>query len=406
MSNPSLSVSTAWTDALSASMVGLAKAKLEEVLMRFTEVVATDCKVERSILCSIWSRVAPDCAMDLKAAIEKETKKKEAEVKKLQKKEEEKNGPGCEYVYGPKAKKANQPCGEFCKDDTVAEDGKVYCNKHKKQVGSKHTCCFVFGPKASNHGEECGARITKDVEPFNREGEYEDHDYEGKWICKKHTEQVNKALDRKDNQCTHEYGEKSKNAGERCTSLAKEGGKCAKHQGGKKEKSDTTAEKDKRKAAKKGNDKKSDEDDEDDVKPLPDKKKVAVIEAKSTKAEKPSKKAVNDNRIMVKLNFKKKGGTPKFVHTLCKNDGGTDFSAFVDITSGLVCINPDDSDAKSAEPDTIQSLGVWDNDLQTFVELTPEAIVYSESVSIPVFVPDESSDEEDPEEQDSDDSND
>ena len=201
-------------------------------MLRFTEAVSSECKVDRNTLIAIWNKVAPDCTLDLKLVIERENKKKELETKKLQKKESELRGPHCQYVW-KKAKRPDEVCGDFCKDGAPAEDGKLYCGKHRKQIGSKATLASSSLARSKQLGNVCGSRIAKDGVIFDREGEHEDHDYCNKWLCKKHITQVEKALDRKDNQCQHIFGEKSKKEGEQCTSKAVDGGdRCKKHQAG------------------------------------------------------------------------------------------------------------------------------------------------------------------------------
>jgi hypothetical protein len=93
-------------------------------------------------------------------------------------------------------------------------------------VGTEYKCEFVFGYRSGEYaGRPCGARDAKFIET----GEYDGHDYRNHWLCERHTIQVNKELNSKDNQCTHIFGNKAKNAGERCPCIAKKNGKCAKH---------------------------------------------------------------------------------------------------------------------------------------------------------------------------------
>ena len=117
-------LSTAWLEAMNTCLVNATKGKFEELLLHFTQEVATELKVDRERLCAIWNRVAPDCEMNLKASIERETREKEAEIRKHKRMEERKAGPKCQYPYGPKSKKPDQLCGDWCKIGTPGSDGK------------------------------------------------------------------------------------------------------------------------------------------------------------------------------------------------------------------------------------------------------------------------------------------
>jgi len=409
-SSPSLAVSDNLTLAFAASLAQAAKAKLEDVLVRFTDAVITEFNVDREKILAIWARVAPDCATDLTLAVQKEAKKKESEIKKMAQKETQKTGPHCGYRYGPKANKANQLCQDFCKNPEPAEDGITYCNKHNKQVASKHTCVYVYGEKAlKKKGTLCKARVAKDANPFACENEL----YDGKWLCKRHTEQVNKAIAREANHCTHEYSEKSKTPGALCTSMATANGKCSKHQGGGKKDKAKTAEKDKRKAAKAGGDD-TDEDDEkiipaDEQKGSTSSKKKADKKEKKEKKEKSGekkdksgdkkekkdkkdttegskkKKVHVEEKVDAKVNFKLTKGKArptKFVATTSINDQKQTFTVFVDTDSGLVCINPTDPNSQEFDVDNVRAYGVWANDSQTFGNLTDEAITYADKLNI------------------------
>ena len=396
-----------WTEALTASLVSMAKAKLEDVLLKFTEAVSIECNIDKSVLCAIWNKVAPDCAMDLQSAIERENKKKELEVKKTQKKKDEEKGPHCQYVFGDKAKRSNEECGEACKDVTTAEDGKCYCSKHRKQVTSKHTCCFIFGEKAKKSGQPCGARITKDSTAFDREGEYEGHEYNGEWLCKRHNDQVNKALDRFDNRCTHVFSEKSQgHAGEQCKSIAKSGGKCAKHvSGGKKEKVKKD-EKEQRKVLKNGEDEVSNEEEEE-VKPKKTKTKKAESKEKKVKGDSDSRKKEKEKKSKVaevvdesesqkssssssttltvkKIHFPAKAKELKFVARRVVGQDDIAFIAFIDMSTGLTCVNTSNPQNTEVVQDKFFATGVWNNDEQIFDSLTEEAVVYCGIVGIPV----------------------
>src|SRR5271155_2157086 len=75
-------LSTAWSEALTATLIHKTKEQFESLLLRFTEEVAAEYKLEREGLTAIWNRVAPDCAVNIKAAINRETAAKEAEVRR------------------------------------------------------------------------------------------------------------------------------------------------------------------------------------------------------------------------------------------------------------------------------------------------------------------------------------
>jgi hypothetical protein len=203
---------------ISASVSASIQNHLETILAKFTQAVAVECNIDAGKLEKIWEDVAPEYASSISSLLDKENKRK----KKL---EEKNDDVACKYVFGPKAGRAGEECSGVCKDPAPQEDGKTYCNKHKKQILSKHVCEFVFGEKAKKAGEYCSARIAKDEVVFVSD----ENEYDNKWLCKRHKVQTEKAIERSQNQCTHVYGPKSKRANERCSSIAKNGTKCAKH---------------------------------------------------------------------------------------------------------------------------------------------------------------------------------
>lgn len=384
------------TEALAAHVTAYAKQKFEDILVRIVNAVAEECDIKKTKLGEIISRVAPECAADLNSAIEREQKRKEMEVKRLQKKMEEASGPHCQYVFGEKAKRAGEECGDACKDASPSEDGKVYCKKHSKQIGAKHSCCFVFGEKAKKAGQVCGSRVAKDSTPFELDGEYaEGVNYHGEWLCKRHTEQVAKSLTRKSQQCKHVFGEKSARSGEQCTSQAKgESEYCSKHQGGgKKEKSKKEAA-EKRKKAKsdevaesKENTKESKKDKKKDKKSKKDEsssssgkssgsKKKDESSSSSGKSSGSDKKKGNKD-LTIKHNFTKRAGAKAdFVVKSAINTENEKISFFVDRNSGLVCVNLSDPGATEIAMDELCMIGVWDNKTQTHGDLTEEACAY------------------------------
>lgn len=251
---------------LSQKIFTAAVTRLESLFIKLSEEISKETSLSGERIFELWNKISPDCQVDFNLAIKNEMKVKEQEEKKHKKREEEKDLPTCEYQYGPNATKANQLCGEPCKDK-LASDGKNYCSRHLRQVDSKKRCVFVYGPKAINPGTECQARVAKKTEEFTLDGTYEGRTYKGCWMCQKHQKQVTKAISKKEKQCTYISGKNSKNPGTRCKSICKSGDLCTAHANTKKAKA-RTAEENKqniRKELKKGSAVKDESDNESEI---------------------------------------------------------------------------------------------------------------------------------------------
>lgn len=207
----SLILSKESIQGFSEHVFDIATAKLESLLILFCKEIVAESGMSPDDIFSKWNKISPDFQVSLKAAEDREHKIKLQEEKKHKPKDTENKGSAtCQYKYGPLATKANQLCGENCKTDEPAADGKTYCSRHLKQLTSKHTCCFVYGQKSNKAGEECGSRVAKKSEAFDLEGLYEGKVYKGSWMCKKHTDQVSKALSKHKDASVKKKSAKSK----------------------------------------------------------------------------------------------------------------------------------------------------------------------------------------------------
>lgn len=247
-----MSISEESVTLINAKIFSALTGGLESVLIRLSDEIAKESNLSRERVFDIWNKIVPDCQTDFSIAIKNEVKLKEQEEKKHKKREEDKSAVKCEYKYGEKASKPNQLCGDPCKGNKKALDGKNYCAKHLRQVDSKKKCVFVYGSKAANPGTECGARIGRKSGEFDVDGEYEGKSYKGCLLCQKHQRQVIEALYKKKKQCTHIAGKNSKTPGKRCTSICKSGTLCAAHAKTGKKTAEKSNKKDVRKTLKKG----------------------------------------------------------------------------------------------------------------------------------------------------------
>lgn len=324
------------SQVIANSILCVTKTRIEEILVKFSLALKEECNIDTDSLCNIWKNIYKE-SPDLGIAIKKQEKKS---IKPD-------DGVTCEFVLGPKSVNAGTCCGELCKDSEPWNDGKHYCGKHKRQVSSRHSCEFIMGPKSKpeKRGLSCGSRIVKNSTIYSQEGEYEGHDYNGKWLCKKHTKQVTNAIDKLNNQCVHIFGEKSKNKGERCKSRATPGSdRCSKHpNGGKREKTQEKKKDDKKNALKKDQEKKEDK----------------------------KKKLKRETKIIIDNNFEDKRNV-EYIEKPIEFENGTNM-VYVDKNSGMVCIEHEGSK---------WLLGIWNNEEQSFDPATKESIKYAKGHDI------------------------
>lgn len=379
-------MSTNFSTELAAMVSNTVAATVTDLFGKFTTAVADECDVSIETLTSIWDRVAPEVATEIGAELARLKERKVTELKRIEQKQIQAAGPHCSYVFGDKANRAGEQCGSFCKNSVADADGNHFCSKHSKMTESKHTCEFVFGDGAKKAGECCGARIPKDSAKFEGDGDYDD-----KWLCKRHTSQANKAIDRVNNQCVHIFGEKSSKAGDRCTSAAKENGRCSKHiKAGEKSAAIGKARKD---AA---ND--SDDDEEKKAEPKTNVKKNGGKKTSDKKKDgkKKGDKKKKGKKIDVTIDFTVPDGddereTDFTVVKVSSEDGK--FYAMVDVNSGLVVTDTEETDNKkmkfSASNENIVAIGVWDAEDGNYSELTDDAAKYAESIGIKTEIEEE-----------------
>ncbi len=333
-------------------------------------------------LIKIWNEVIPEFVMDCDLMVAKENDKKKKEIEKIEKKKKEQGGPFCEYIWGPKSQKNGSSCGEFCKNSEPASDGKTYCNRHIKQIMSKHKCEFINGDKTKNPGTKCGANIKPDAVIFSLDGEYKGNSYKNCWLCKKHTSMVENNMTCADEsiQCQHIYTDKSKThaSGERCDKkAAKDSIMCGRHKkGNAKSKASKATDQKKKELVKESEEDKSEEKSEQEVEVESKTKSPMKSTMKSGKISKP------EDKLMVVTNFKlvkNKARKENFVHRKKINDERESFYIFVDTNSGLVYINPNNESTVEIDTNSLTALGIWDNDDQTYAKLVPEAAIYAKA---------------------------
>lgn len=372
-----------FSESFSAVISNSINTLLDKVLVIFAQRLMTkiketyDIEISADTINSAWKEVAPEYDIDIKRSIELEHVKREASLKKLEKKS---GGLQCNWVFGKRSKeRSNQPCPEVCKEDSVGSDGKHYCSKHLKMVNSRHACEYEL--KSGEHaGELCGKNVLgKDgSEPHTFQGVekktedgiemdtvYHDTDYAGKWICGKHTSQLNEGISKGEHpQCKHIFTkckDEEKNDTQ-CTSRATKDGFCGKHSKNKKSKEDGEKKNQRKKA----------------------------IDGEDTKksAAKPVYKCKNQYT-----------GKAELVSDKFKNDTDDECYAILDITSGLVFA---DRRVDSSVPLNIKNIqhmtviGQWDNKSQVYLESVDDDSTinsYLESNNLPTLEVEEVDDE-------------
>jgi hypothetical protein len=352
---PSFSVDK-FSSVLAESINAHANQKINEFFIKLS-INLKDNGVEIEKIYNCWNKAMTKVKLPQDFIVQLQQK-----VKTTEKKEEKKASEPeikCEFILGAKSKNANMPCGELCKIKEPYSDGKTYCTKHLKQVSNKHTCEFIIGSKAKEDKRDkpCGARIVKGVTAFEEQGEFC-----GKWLCKKHTNQVTKQIEKQKNRCVHIFGERSSKPNTRCTSTAVEGGRCSHHKNsGKKQE-----QKDNINVVKSIIEASNEQDEKKETKQTENKK---TKDKKSTTTKSKAKKQeTKPNEEEIKIDFSlEPHREPDFIIKPFEfEDGAKDL--LIDKNSGMTCI---------VHEDVKYLIGIWDNSSNTYNEYTQEAADYA-----------------------------
>lgn len=416
---PELSLSDAISSLFKASEMEFGK-RMMTMFSRFLHAMNQKIDNKESItkefLIEAWTKASGMTIESVRIALAKEEKRTKNEGSKLKAKAEQAHGPFCGHVYGKKSeKKGGKVCGLFCANKTMFRSKKGdminLCNKHIRNAATKHTCQM---PGANGL---CGKRVADTVlEPFAREGTWKDVSYCGLWLCKQHEPLANKNLDKADHPCSY----KGSKTGKRCDKVAQKDSdgnwtdKCASHN--KKGKKSGKKAADQRKALKKGKDKSKkskkgqEKEDEVVVSEIKDDDKTSEnAESKSSESKRPAKSgkpakqeesdsesedidnesgsdSENENDaepLTVELKFDlKKPADQDWVLRKSVNEDNDAFNFFVDRNSGLVGYNEDDTSSEEASNSTLTPLGIWDNDVQSYLELSEDAKKYAKKIGI------------------------
>ena len=307
--------------AISKSFSPIVLEHMENFLSIFALEVCAKCNLEEQKLVDIWNSTCSEKFknINMEALIEKAKRKQKAQETREKKLAE---NPVCEFVNAN-----DKQCESASKE--VFED-KHYCNKHHKQLASKHTCEYIKKDKSV-----CEHRVKGGVDAFKFDG----NDYNNKFLCSNHISVVNKAIERLKNHCNHV----SKN-GKQCTSSKLEDSDvCKKHCKDAQEKKDKES-------------------------------KLSAIKGKKTKEEK-----LPD--IKLEINFSLKKNKPhaelQFVNRVINES-----VVFIDMNSGLVCHNPDNTESTKASNDQLVAIGVWNSDAQSYDNLDTVAVKYAKAHKI------------------------
>ena len=352
-----------FVSVLANSINSHANQKINDIFIKLS-VNLKEKGVELDKICGCWSKVMSSVNLPEDFVIQLQQK-----VKTIEKKEEKKASEPeikCEFLMGAKSKTPNMPCGEMCKLKEPYSDGHHYCSKHLKQVSNKHTCEFIVGSKAKEDKRDkpCGSRIVKGAKAFDQEGEFC-----GKWLCKKHTTQVNKHVEKQKNRCVHIYGERSSKPNTRCTSTAVENGRCSHHKNsGKKQEEKSNIDIVKSAIEGSNQQEKKENAQKTKTKTKTEKKTAETKTTKTnTKTEHTTKtSSVNNDEISINFALEPHRDPDFIVKSFEFEDGFQDI--LIDKNSGMTCIEHEDMKFL---------IGIWNNSTQSYDEFTQEAIDYA-----------------------------
>jgi hypothetical protein len=305
--------------AISKSFSPLVLEHMENFLSSFALEVSSKLNIEEQKLVEIWNNTCAEKFknINMEALIDKAKRKQKAQETREKKLKE---NPVCEFIN------ANDKQCESASKEIFEE--KHYCNKHFKQLSSKHTCEYIKKDKSV-----CGHRVKGGVDAFKHDG----NEYDGKFLCSNHISVVNKGIERLKNRCIH-----VSKTGKQCTSSKLEDSDvCKKHSKDAQEKK----EKETKVSAIKGNKKSKEEK-------LPD---INLEIDFSLKKNKPHAELQFVNRII------------------------NDTVVFIDMNSGLVCHNPDNTQSTKASNDQLVAIGVWNSDVQSYDKIDASAIKYAKA---------------------------
>ena len=204
-----------------------------------------------------------------------------------------------------------------------------FCVKHYKQIVSKHCCVYI-----KKNETQCGSRVKKEQEPLNSVG----NQYHNQYLCATHIKIINKTIEREAMRCIHT----TKN-GKQCVSMRVDGSDvCKKH-------------------------------NKDENAKIENNNKYNTIKNKNKEEEKLPDVVINNPNNFI-LRNRKPVNDLDFIHR--KVDSGV---IFIDMNSGLVCENPNNKSSTKPDNNSLVAIGEWDNEKQTYTELTDQAQVYAKA---------------------------
>ncbi len=304
--------------AIADKFVNELKREMASFIAAFAADISTECNIPIDQIKAIMNKKFPTLATNI-------TKDHSKASAKVTSKTIVKNVVTCQHVFTT-GKNVDTECGKACKDTTPIHDGNVYCTSHRKAHLNRHSCEFEYGEKHEKCGTLCGTKVVS-PDPLES-GEYENCDYSGKWICKKHVTMIEKNASK--------VSKTSKTS----------------------------------KATNKTN--KTSKDSKNEVKP---KNSSSSLTNKKSPNIKPHPKGED---LIVNVSFLKPT-TPEYIEYKYASEDGDEQIVYVDKNSGIVTYNNSTTDTFE-----LTLFGIWNNEEQFYSdEISDECAAYAAKIGVP-----------------------
>lgn len=285
-------------DAITNHMIKHMRDQLDDLLIMFSrELVdlanskAVDISPE--LIDGVIADTLPDQKARLTQTLVKEKKKSELEAKKLS----DPNTHFCVYELGARSKTPGK-CNKTAKNQ---KDDEYYCTPHFNTINNQHFCEFKMSSRSNKAVCEVRVKTTDKSGQLS----HDDHEYNGSWLCTKHTKQVRDQIKKAElPQCAYTKSDKKNKNEVRCKNKCKDASAsfCVKHleDDSAAAAATTTSPASSPKPVSDKRKKAADEEETDDMiqspKPASDKKKKAAITKEAPKPASDKKKVAETSK--------------------------------------------------------------------------------------------------------------
>ena len=159
--------------------------RISNIFEEFIKVCNKDNLISEKLVRDTWNQtLEQDLKIIKQTMLDTETKKKNYK-EKINKQIENQKLPRCFYV----SYKNNKQCTDHGK---IKVNDNFYCKSHVEYANIKHRCEFIMPEGTKKAGSCCGTAV-KQENPYQTDFSYQNNNYLGKYLCKVHNNQLDRA---------------------------------------------------------------------------------------------------------------------------------------------------------------------------------------------------------------------